>query len=324
MKEPLLKVNNLKKYFPIKGGVFLRRVGWVYAVDGVSFTVNKGEIFGIVGESGCGKTTTLRLLNRLIEPTEGSAIFQGQNIFEMKKNELKLLRKKIAMIFQDPYSSLNPRMTAIDIVGEPFIIHGGLSRSERDEKAAKLLERMGLSSEHFNRYPHEFSGGQKQRIGIARALAENPDIILADEPVSSLDVSIRAQVLNLLKDLHKEFNLTYIYVSHNLRVIKHLCNRTLVLYLGKPVEMGLTKKIYEGPIHPYTKALISAIPIIDPDAKKERIILSGTVPTPINPPSGCRFHTRCPYNKSKCSKEEPEFIEVEDGCFVACHYIDYD
>lgn len=322
MKEPILKINNLKKYFPIKGGVFLRRMGWIYAVDGVSFTINKGEIFGIVGESGCGKTTTLRLLNRLIKPTEGSVFFKGKNIFEMKKNDMKLIRKKMAMIFQDPYSSLNPRMTAIDIVSEPFIIYGELNRSEREERATKLLERMGFSSEYFNRYPHEFSGGQKQRIGIARAIAGNPEIILADEPVSSLDVSVRAQVLNLLKALHKEFNLTYVYVSHNLRVIKHLCNRTLVMYLGKPVEMGLTKKIYEGSMHPYTKALISAIPIIDFDAKKERIILTGTVPTPINPPSGCRFHTRCPITKSKCSKEEPKFIEVEDGHFVACHYIE--
>jgi len=321
MQDALLKVINLRKYFPIRGGVFLRTIGWVHAVDGVSFTVNRGEIFGIVGESGCGKTTILRLLIRLIEPTEGSAIFQGVDIFQMKKNELKMLRRKIAMIFQDPYSSLDPRMTAIDIVSEPFKIRGDMDRNERRERAAELLERVGISSEYFNRYPHEFSGGQKQRIGIARALAENPDLLLADEPVSSLDVSVRAQVLNLLKDLHKEFNLTYIYVSHNLRVIKHLCDRTLVLYLGKPVEIGPTKDIYDSPIHPYTKALISAIPKLDPDAKKERIILKGAVPTPINPPSGCRFHPRCPFAKSICSSKEPNFVEIKPKHFVACHQI---
>jgi oligopeptide transport system ATP-binding protein len=319
MQETILEVNNLKKYFPIRGGVFLRRTGWVYAVDGVSFNVNKEDIFGIVGESGCGKTTTLRLLNRLIEPSEGSVLFQGQDIYKMDPKDLKTLRKKTAMIFQDPYSSLNPRMTAIDIVMEPFVIHGEFNRSEREERARKILERIGLSSEYINRYPHEFSGGQKQRIGIARALAENPEIIFADEPVSSLDVSVRAQVLNLLKDLHKEYNLTFVYVSHNLRVIRHICNKTLVLYLGKPVELGFSKKIYEEPLHPYTQALFSAIPIMDPDVKKERIVLEGNVPTPINPPSGCRFHTRCKKAFARCSAEEPAFIEIEKDHFISCH-----
>jgi oligopeptide transport system ATP-binding protein len=319
MQETILEVNNLKKYFPIRGGVFLRRTGWVYAVDGVSFNVNKEDIFGIVGESGCGKTTTLRLLNRLIEPSEGSVLFQGQDIYKMDPKDLKTLRKKTAMIFQDPYSSLNPRMTAIDIVMEPFVIHGEFNRSEREERARKILERIGLSSEYINRYPHEFSGGQKQRIGIARALAENPEIIFADEPVSSLDVSVRAQVLNLLKDLHKEYNLTFVYVSHNLRVIRHICNKTLVLYLGKPVELGFSKKIYEEPLHPYTQALFSAIPIMDPDIKKERIVLEGNVPTPINPPSGCRFHTRCKKASARCSAEEPAFIEIEKDHFISCH-----
>jgi len=319
MSRPLLEVTNLKKHFPVRGGVLLRTVAWIHAVDGMSFTLDEEEILGLVGESGCGKTTVLRLLMRLIEPMEGSVMFQGNSIFDMKKDDLKLLRRRMAMVFQDPYSSLNPRMSVVDIVGEPFIIQGGISRIEREERVVGLLEKVGLSSFHLNRYPHEFSGGEKQRIGIARALAQDPKLVLADEPVSSLDVSVRAQVLNLLKDLHEEFKLSYLYVSHDLAVVKHLCDRTLVMYLGKPVEMGSTREVYGDPIHPYTKALISAVPVMDPDTKRERIILRGSVPTPIDPPPGCRFHPRCSASRSICAKEEPTFTQIEGGRFVACH-----
>jgi len=321
MSKALLEVKDLVKYFPVKGGVLMRRVGDVHAVDGISFSLDEGEILGLVGESGCGKTTVLRLIMRLIEPTSGSIVFMGKDILKASKSELVNIRRKMAMVFQDPYSSLNPRMTVADIIGEPYIIQGGLSKREIVERVQKLLERVGLSPDHINRYPHEFSGGQKQRIGIARALAVNPKLILADEPVASLDVSIRAQVLNLLKDLQKDLGLTYLYVSHNLRVVKHLCDRTMVMYLGKSVELGDTKEVYADPIHPYTKALISAIPQPNPRKKIKRIILQGSVPTPINPPSGCRFHPRCWMREKKCGKKEPIFVEVEKGRYVACHQV---
>lgn len=317
MSESILEVENLKKHFPIRGGVFLRQVASIHAVDGVSLNIKQGETLGLVGESGCGKTTFGRTILRLIEPTAGTARYMGRNIFELKGKELRKLRLEMAMIFQDPYQSLNPRMTISDIVGEPLDIHGLAKGAEKERKIMELMEEVGLAPFHMYRYPHEFSGGQKQRVAIARALAGNPKFLVADEPVSSLDVSVRAQILNLLNDLQKEHGFTYLYISHDLSTVKHMCDRVAVMYLGEIVELGPVKEIYNNPIHPYTEALMSAIPI--PGQKSgSRIILKGSVPTPIDPPPGCRFNPRCHYAEPKCAKVNPELVEVRKGHFVAC------
>ncbi len=317
----ILNVENLKKHFPIKGGLLSRARAKVYAVDGVSFSVNRGEIIGLVGESGCGKTTTGRVILRLIEPTEGRVIFDGKDVFSLDQNEMRHLRRDMTIIYQDPYSSLNPRMTVARIVGEP-IKNYRLTRSKREteERVANLLERVGLRPEHLGRYPHEFSGGQRQRIGIARALSLNPKMVIADEPVSALDVSIQAQVLNLLVELQKDFELTYIFIAHDLRVVEYVSDRVCVMYLGRIMELADAKEIYNRPRHPYTEALLSAAPMPDPKAKKDRIILQGDVPSPINPPAGCSFHPRCLYNKDGCATIIPDLREISPSHCVSCHY----
>jgi oligopeptide/dipeptide ABC transporter ATP-binding protein len=317
MSEAILEVENLKKHFPIYGGVLRRQVAAVHAVDGVSFTVRKGETLGLVGESGCGKTTLGRTILRLIEPTSGAVHYVGQDILKLGQKDMRGIRLKMAMVFQDPYASLNPRMTIADIVGEPFDIHHLAKGEEKEDKITDLLEKVGLTPHHLYRFPHEFSGGQKQRIGIARALAGNPALLVADEPVSSLDVSVRAQILNLLKDLQQEYGFGCLYISHDLSTVKHMSNRVAVMYLGKLVELAPVKEIFDNPRHSYTKALISAIPV--PGQRREdRIILKGNVPTPINPPNGCRFHPRCYEAKPECAEKEPELVEVEKDHFVAC------
>lgn len=319
---PLLEVRNLVKHFPItKGIIFSKQVGAVKAVDGVSFTINRGETLGLVGESGCGKSTTGRLILRLIEATSGEVIFEGRNILKLGREEMRELRRDMQIIFQDPYASLNPRMTVGDIIGEPLHIHGIARGKEKDRRVRELLEVVGLASYHARRYPHEFSGGQRQRIGVARALAVNPKIIVCDEPVSALDVSIQAQVINLLQDLQEEFGLTYLFIAHDLSVVKHISDRVAVMYLGKIVELAEKDELYDNPLHPYTKALLSAIPIPDPTLKRERIILEGDVPSPINPPPGCRFHTRCPVAQEVCKEKDPAFEEVRPGHFTACHLV---
>ncbi|WP_163971881.1 ABC transporter ATP-binding protein [Oceanobacillus halotolerans] len=319
MPKPLLEINGLKKYFDVKGGVFGRKVGEVKAVDDVSFTVMEGEILGIVGESGCGKSTTGKSILRLIEPSDGEVKFEDQDITHLDPEEMRKLRRDMQIIFQDPYASLNPRHTVEKIVGEPLLVHGMTSSEDRKKRVKELLEVVGLSGYHASRYPHQFSGGQRQRIGIARALANNPKLIICDEPVSALDVSVQSQILNLMQELREEFHLTYVFIAHDLSVVKHISDRVGVMYLGRMVELTDKDKLYEDPKHPYTQALLSAVPTPDPDEVRERVILEGDVPSPSNPPTGCAFHTRCPRAMDICKEVRPQFEEVEDNHFVACH-----
>jgi len=319
MAEKQLRVKALKKYFPIKGGLFSKEVDKVYAVDHITFDIGKGETLGLVGESGCGKSTAGLSILRLIEPTSGEVWFEDKPVTSLDKKSLRTLRRDMQIIFQDPYSSLNGRMKAGNIIGEPLFIHGLSKGKEKEERIVHLLETVGLTAEHARRYPHEFSGGQRQRIAIARALAVNPSLVIADEPVSALDVSIQAQVITLLEDLQKEYRLTYLFISHDLSVVEHICDRVAVMYLGKIVELAPKRSLYTNPQHPYTEALLSAAPIPDPTLKRKRIILKGDVPNPINPPSGCRFHTRCPIQVKDCSVIEPEPKEIAPSHQVACH-----
>jgi len=317
--EALLTVDDLKVHFPIKKGLLSRTVGYVYAVDGVSLTLRKGETIGLVGESGCGKTTTGMAILRLIEPTAGKVTFQGMKVFQMSKSQLRGLRKEMQIIFQDPYSSLNPRMTVNQILSDPMEIHGVYQGRERKDRIAYLLEKVGLTPEQGRRYPHEFSGGQRQRIGIARALTLNPQLIIGDEPVSALDVSIQAQIMNLLIDLQEEFQLSYIIIAHDLAVVEYICDRIAVMYLGKIVETASYRDLYINPQHPYTQALLTAVPVPDPRAAKDRAILKGDVPSPINPPSGCYFHPRCAHRMEGCDQGEPALKDIGGEHFVACY-----
>jgi oligopeptide transport system ATP-binding protein len=320
--KPLLDVRNLVMHFPLTQGIIIqRKVGAVQAVDGVSFTVKKGETLGLVGESGCGKSTTGRAILQLYKPTAGEVVFDGKDLTKLDSGEMRKMRRHLQMIFQDPYASLNPRMTVGNIVSEPMQIHNLVPKAERTKRVQELLQTVGLNPYFANRYPHEFSGGQRQRIGIARALAANPDFIVCDEPVSALDVSIQAQIVNLLEDFQDQFGLTYLFIAHDLSVVRHISDRVAVMYLGKIVEMADRNELYENPLHPYTKALLSAVPIPDPviEKKRERLILTGDVPSPINPPSGCHFHTRCPYVMDICKQVDPPFTPKGPDHLVACH-----
>ncbi|WP_274363309.1 ABC transporter ATP-binding protein [Paenibacillus thermotolerans] len=317
MSQALLEVNNLTKFFNVGGGNQLK------AVNDISFSLKQGETLGLVGESGCGKSTAGRTILRLYEPTKGEVKFEGTNIYNLSGSKMKALRRNMQMIFQDPYASLNPRMTVTDIIGEALDVHQlTSSRTERKKRVEELLDLVGLNPDHATRYPHEFSGGQRQRIGIARALAVDPKFIVCDEPISALDVSIQAQIVNLLTKLQKQFGLTYLFIAHDLAMVKHISDRVAVMYLGKMVELATSEELYANPLHPYTRALMSAIPIPDPEveATRERIVLKGDIPSPINPPSGCPFRTRCPLATEKCAKEEPKFVEMKPGHWSACHY----
>jgi oligopeptide/dipeptide ABC transporter ATP-binding protein len=320
---PLVRVRQLVKHFPLTRGIIIQhKIGAVRAVDGISFDIERGETLGLVGETGCGKSTTARLIMRLLEATSGEIDFEGTDITRLKGAALKAVRREVQMIFQDPYSSLNPRKTIGSIIGEPFAIHGMLpDRGERKQAVQKLMESVGLNPEHYNRYPHEFSGGQRQRIGVARALALNPKLLIADEPVSALDVSIQAQVLNLLRDLQRRLGLTVVFIAHDLSVVRHMCDRVAVMYLGKVVEIGPGDALYDFPRHPYTAALLAAVPVADPTRRgEERRPLGGDVPSPANPPSACRFHTRCPKAQPLCSEQEPLLEDKDSGTMVACHF----
>ena len=321
--ETILKVEDLKMHFPIYRGVFQRQVGAVRAVDGVSFDVIRGETLGLVGESGCGKSTAGRAILQLYKPTDGQVHFEGVDLLKLHGEDLRKMRRKMQMIFQDPYASLNPRMTVEQIVGEPLIVHSAATGKEIHERVEHLLEIVGLNPAFSTRYPHEFSGGQRQRIGVARALALQPSFIICDEPISALDVSIQAQVVNLLEELQEQFNLTYLFIAHDLSMVRHISRRVAVMYLGVLVELTTRDELYLHPLHPYTQALLSAVPIADPsvDAQRKRIILEGDVPSPANPPSGCRFRTRCPIAEKACADSRPDFREVKPGHFVACHLV---
>jgi oligopeptide transport system ATP-binding protein len=320
--ETLLQVDNLVMHFPIYQGVIRRQVGSVHAVDGVSFNIYKGETLGLVGESGCGKSTTGRTILRLYKPTDGRVIYDGTDLASLSEREMRKMRRKLQIIFQDPYASLNPRMTVADIVGEPLVVHRVANGKEVKERVQELLGLVGLNPAFADRYPHEFSGGQRQRIGVARSLALQPDLIICDEPISALDVSIQAQVVNLLEDLQQQFGLTYLFIAHDLSMVRHISDRVAVMYLGIIVELTEREELYDHPLHPYSQALLSAVPIPDPIAeeKRHRIILEGDVPSPINPPSGCRFRTRCPIAEQICADERPEWREIKSGHFVACHF----
>ena len=321
-KHNLVEVKNLVKYFPVRGGLLQRVVAYVQAVENVSFSIREGETFGMVGESGCGKTTIGRTILRLIPATSGSVLYNGQDVFKANARELKALRRDMQIIFQDPFSSLDPRMPVGESIGEGLLVHGMRNPKERFDIVISTLRKVGLEDYHARRYPHEFSGGQRQRIGIARALALRPKFIVCDEPVSALDVSIQAQVLNILKELQQEFNLTYLFIAHNLSVVEHISDRIAVMYLGKMVELAKREDLFRNPLHPYTQALLSAIPTPEPDLKRKRIILKGDVPSPLRPPSGCRFHPRCPVAIDKCSKQEPEFREAAPEHWVACWLVE--
>lgn len=320
--DALIHIDDLVMHFPIYRGVVRRQVGAVHAVDGISFDIKKGETLGLVGESGCGKSTTGRAILQLYRPTSGQVIFDGVDLIELKGEDLRKMRRKMQMIFQDPYASLNPRMTVADIVGEPLMVHNVANAREIKERVDHLLELVKLNPSFADRYPHEFSGGQRQRIGVARALALQPSFIICDEPISALDVSIQAQVVNLLEELQEQFNLTYLFIAHDLSMVRHISNRVAVMYLGIIAEIADRDELYMNPLHPYTQALLSAVPIPDPvaDAKRQRVILEGDVPSPVNPPSGCRFRTRCPIADTICAEERPAFRELKPDHFVACHF----